>query len=63
MSVKDLQRIEVLTEDLGGRRTAGSAAAVLGLSVRQMYRLLVRYGRGRGNVGDASSFGVFHGAV
>jgi hypothetical protein len=48
MSLKDLQRIEVLTEVLGGRRTAGSAAAVLGLSVRQTHRLLVRYGDGGG---------------
>ena len=48
MSLKDLQRVEVLTEVLGGRRTAGSAAAVLGLSVRQTHRLLVRYGDGGG---------------
>ncbi len=48
MSLKDLQRIEVLTEVLGGRRTAGSAAAVLGLSVRQTHRLLMRYGDGGG---------------
>ena len=48
MSLKDLQRIEVLTEVLGGRRTAGSAAAILGLSVRQTHRLLVRYGDGGG---------------
>ena len=48
MSLRDLQRTEVLTEVLGGRRTAGSAAAVLGLSVRQTKRLLVRYGDGGG---------------
>jgi hypothetical protein len=48
MSLKDLQRIEVLAEVLGGRRTAGSAAAVLGLSVRQTHRLLLRYGDGGG---------------
>ena len=48
MSLRDLQRIEVLTEVLGGRRTAGSAATVLGLSVRQTHRLLVRYGDGGG---------------
>ena len=48
MSLKDLQRIEVLTEVLGGGRTASSAAAVLGLSLRQTHRLLVRYGDGGG---------------
>jgi len=48
MSLRDLQRIEVLTEVLAGRRTVGSAAAVLGLSVRQTHRLLVRYGDGGG---------------
>ena len=48
MSLRDLQRIEVLTEVLGGRRTAGSAAAVPGLSVRQTQRLLLRYGDGGG---------------
>lgn len=48
MSLKDLQRIEVLTEVLGGGRTASSAAAILGLSVRQTHRLLVGYGDGGG---------------
>lgn len=48
MSLKDLQRIEVLTDVLGKWRTVGSAAAVLGLSVRQTHRLLLRYGDGGG---------------
>ena len=48
MSLKDLQRIEVLTDVLGKRRTVGSATAVLGLSVRQTHRLLLRYGDGGG---------------
>ena len=43
MSVKDLQRIEVLTEVLAGRRTVGSAATVLTISDRQVNRLLARY--------------------
>jgi len=48
MSKQDLKRIEVLTEVLAGRRTAGSAAAVLDLSVRQAQRLLARYQDGGG---------------
>jgi Helix-turn-helix domain len=43
MSERDLQRIEVLTEVLNGRRTVAAAAAVLALSVRQTFRLLARY--------------------
>jgi len=43
-----LKRIEVLTEVFAGRRTAGSAAAVLDLSVRQAQRLLARYQDGGG---------------
>ena len=43
MSTKDLQRIEVLTEVLAGRRTVGSAATVLAISERQVNRLMVRY--------------------
>ena len=46
MSKRDLQRIEVLTEVLAGRRTTESAAGVLGVSVRQAQRLLARYGDG-----------------
>ena len=45
MSERDLQRIEVLTEVLAGRRTAESAAAVLELGSRQTFRLLARYAR------------------
>ena len=43
MSVKDLRRIEVLTEVLAGRRTVGAAARVSGISERQAYRLLAGY--------------------
>ena len=48
MSKRDLQRIEVLTEVLAGRRTTESAATVLNVSVRQTQRLLARYGDGGG---------------
>ena len=48
MSVKDLQRIEVLTEVLAGRRSVASAATVLAISDRQVNRLLVRYRDGGG---------------
>lgn len=40
MSERDLQRIEVLTDVLAGRRTVAAAATVLAISERQMYRLL-----------------------
>ena len=43
ISERDLQRIEVLTEVLAGRRTVASAAVVLDLGVRQVGRLLLRY--------------------
>jgi hypothetical protein len=43
MSERDLKRIEVLTEVLAARRTVASAAAVLGLGVRQTFRLLTQY--------------------
>ncbi len=48
MSKKDLQRIEVLTEVLAGRRTTESAAGVLNVSLRQTQRLLARYEDGGG---------------
>jgi transposase len=48
MSKKDLQRIEVLTEVLAGRRTTESAAGVLNVSLRQAQRLLARYEDGGG---------------
>ena len=48
VSKRDLQRIEVLTEILAGRRTTKSAAGVLGMSMRQMQRLLSRYRDGGG---------------
>jgi transposase len=43
MSERELRRLMVLTEVLDGRRTAGSAAGVLDLSERQVWRLLARY--------------------
>jgi len=46
MSERDLQRVEVLTEVVGGRRTAASAATVLEVSERQVWRLLRRYRSG-----------------
>ena len=42
MSRQDLQRVEVLTEVLAGRRTVASAAVVLAITVRQVNRLLIR---------------------
>ena len=48
MSTKDLQRTEVLTEVLAGRRSVGSAATVLAISERQVNRLMVRYRDGGG---------------
>ena len=48
MSRQDLQRVEVLTEVLAGRRTTVSAAGVLGVSLRQAQRLLARYRAGGG---------------
>jgi transposase len=49
MSERDLQRIEVLTDVLAGRRTIAAAATVLAVSERQMYRLLARYEDGGGS--------------
>jgi hypothetical protein len=43
MSGHELRRIEVLSEVLARRRTEVSAAAILGLSTRQTFRLLARY--------------------
>jgi len=48
MSERDLQRVTVLTEVLNGRRTTASAATVLALSERQVWRLLARYRDGGG---------------
>ena len=42
MSERDLQRIEVLSKVIAGRMTMVSAAHVLGLSTRQVRRLLAR---------------------
>ena len=43
MSERELQRVEVLSGVIAGRRTVVAAAAVLGLSRRQVHRLLTRY--------------------
>ena len=43
MSERELQRVEVLGDVMSGRRGVGSAASVLGLSERQVWRLLARY--------------------
>jgi hypothetical protein len=43
MSERDVQRIEVLTEVLAGRRTVASAALLLAITARQVGRLLIRY--------------------
>jgi hypothetical protein len=48
MSGHELRRIEVLSEVLAKRRTEISAAAILGLSTRQMRRLVVAYRVGGG---------------
>ena len=48
MSVRELQRIEVLSEVLARRRSEISAAAILGLSTRQTRRLLAAYRNGGG---------------
>jgi hypothetical protein len=44
----DLRRIEILSEVLAKRRTAISAAAILGISTRQTRRLVVAYWDGGG---------------
>jgi transposase len=49
MSERDLQRIEVLTDVLAGRRTVAAAATILAVSERQMYRLLAKYKDGGGS--------------
>jgi hypothetical protein len=43
MSERDLQRIEVLSEVLAGRRTVAAAASVLEVSEWQASRLLALY--------------------
>jgi hypothetical protein len=48
MSGHDLRRIEILSEVLAKRRTAISAAAILGISTRQTRRLVVAYRDGGG---------------
>jgi len=48
MSGHELQRIEILSEVLARRRSEVSAAALLGISTRQVRRLLVTYRDGGG---------------
>ena len=48
MSERDIQRVQVLTEVAGNRRSAASAATLLALSERQVWRLLKRYRSGGG---------------
>jgi len=48
MSKQELRRVEVLTEVLAGSRTTESAAGVLGMSLRQVQRLVARYRDGGG---------------
>ncbi|WP_145727837.1 helix-turn-helix domain-containing protein [Nitrospirillum viridazoti] len=43
MSDREVRRVEFLGDVVGGRLTVSSAAAVLGLSERQVWRLLKRY--------------------
>lgn len=43
MSERDLKRLEVLSEVESGRRSRAAAASLLGLSERQLYRLIARY--------------------
>jgi transposase len=43
MSEHDLKRVEVMSEVESGRRSRAAAASPLGLSERQLYRLLSRY--------------------
>jgi hypothetical protein len=47
-SERDVQRIRILSELLSGRRTVGSAAAVLEITERQARRLLDRLRDGGG---------------
>lgn len=43
MAYGELNRIEVLSQVVDRRMTAGDAASVLGMSVRQVQRLLARF--------------------
>jgi len=47
MSERDLQRIEILSKVIDGRMTLVSAARILGLSERQVRRLLAQIRRHR----------------
>ena len=43
MSERDLKRVEVLSEVESGRRSRAAAASLLGVSERQLYKLMARY--------------------
>ena len=57
MSERDLQRVQVLADVIGGRRTTASAATVLALSMRQVHRLLKAYHLGGGGAIAAQARG------
>ncbi len=51
MSERELNRVEVLSQVVDGRIASSEAARVLGMSIRQVQRLLVRFRRdGAGSV-------------
>jgi len=51
MSERELNRVEVLSKVVDGRRTVAEAASILGMSKRQVQRLLVRFRRdGAGSI-------------
>jgi len=51
MSERELNRVEVLSRVVDGRRTVAEAASILGMSKRQVQRLLVRFRRdGAGSI-------------
>ena len=54
MSTKERQRLEVIGHLKHGKTTVVKAAATLGLTKRQMYRILNRY-RHQGDVGSFTS--------
>ena len=45
MSERELNRVEVLSQVVGRRMTSSEAAVLLGMSIRQVQRLLVRFRR------------------
>ena len=61
MSARELQRIEVLTEILAGRRDVVSGAAVLAVSVRQVHRLLGAHIPAALNIGAGQNLSLWAG--